>query len=112
MKRIITFLVIILSFAAVCSGAEKKFEKVVFATKLHCENCVKKVVENISFCKGVKDLDVSLEKQTITVTFDPKKTDASKLSSEIKALGYPANAVCDSACAACDKEKKDGKCTK
>lgn len=67
-----------------------KVETVVFSTNLHCKNCVKKVNENISFEKGVKDLKVSLEDQTITVTFDPAKTSVETLSKAIARLGYKA----------------------
>lgn len=69
---------------------KKELVTVTFHVHLHCENCVNKVIENISYEKGVKDLDVSLEKQTVTVTFDPKKTDETKIKAAIEALGYPA----------------------
>lgn len=72
------------------SAAPAKTETVVFNTRMSCNNCVKKIRENISFEKGVKGLEISLEKQTITVTYDPKKTDAEKLAAAIKKLGYPA----------------------
>lgn len=62
----------------------------VFKTHLHCENCVKKVQENIAFLKGVKDLKVSLEEQTVTVSFNASKTNSQTLASEIMKLGYPA----------------------
>lgn len=91
MKKII--FAIIVFFSATCIVLGKGSETVVFSTKLHCKNCVKKVVENISFVKGVKDLDVSLEKQQIKVVFDPAKTSAATLETEIKKLGYPAEAV-------------------
>ncbi len=74
------------------SAAKPKAQKktVVFSTHLHCKNCVKKVQENLSFEKGVKDLKVDLEAQTITVTYDPSKTDETKLAKAINKLGYPA----------------------
>lgn len=67
---------------------KKNFEKVVFSVGLHCQNCVKKVQENISFEKGVKALEISLEKKTVTITYDPAKTDAAKLQKAIEKLGY------------------------
>jgi len=68
----------------------KNLQTVVYKTHLHCENCVKKVVENVSYVKGVVDLKVSLESQTIAVTYDANKTDAVKIAKEITDLGYPA----------------------
>ncbi len=69
----------------------KKVETVTFDTNLHCKNCVKKVQENIAFEKGVKDLDVSLEKQTITVKYDPAKTSVDSLARAVRKLGYNAD---------------------
>lgn len=94
MKRI---LVIILAAFAMAVGSiqanaasPKKTETVVFVSNMHCENCVKKVTDNISFEKGVKDLDVNLEKNTIKVTFDSSKNTKEKLAAAIKKLGYNA----------------------
>ncbi len=112
MKRIILIGLLALMAASpalaggstICTGAEssvsvsdnkdkkerKKVETVTFDTNLHCKNCVKKVQENIAFEKGVKDLEVSLEKQTITVKYDPAKTSADSLAAAVRKLGYNA----------------------
>ena len=62
---------------------------VTFLVHLHCENCVAKVVDNISRAKGVKDLDVSLEKQTVAIKYDAAKTSEDVLKAAIEKLGYP-----------------------
>ena len=72
---------------------QKKTETVTFKTTIHCENCVKKVNENISFEKGVKDLSVSLDNQLVTITYDPSKTDEATLVKAIEKLGYSAEKV-------------------
>ena len=72
---------------------QKKNETVTFKTTIHCENCVKKVRENISFEKGVKDLKVSLDDKQVTVTYDPAKTDEATLAKAIEKLGYSAEKV-------------------
>jgi len=71
--------------------AKKKAEvkEVTFRVHLHCENCVKKVQENIAFEKGVKDLKVSLDDQTVYVKYDAAKTSEEKLKAAIEKLGYP-----------------------
>ena len=104
--------------ASMQKSSKKKAEikEVVFNVGLHCENCVKKVTENISFEKGVKDLKVSLEDQTVTVKFDAAKTSEETLKAAIQKLGYPvsAKACCtdgkckDTQCA--DGKCKDGQC--
>lgn len=73
----------------------KEYATVVFDTNLHCDKCVKKVEENISFEKGVKDLDVSLEKQTIKITYDKAKTNEETLAKAVKKLGYKAEIKLD-----------------
>lgn len=67
---------------------KKEYVTVEYDVHLHCENCVKKVKENISYEKGVKALEVSLEEQRVTVTYDPSKTDVKKLADAIRKLGY------------------------
>ena len=67
--------------------------QVVFATSIHCANCGKKVQENISFEKGVKDLKVDVPTKQVTITFNPTKTDTVKLKKAINKLGYDAVVV-------------------
>ena len=67
--------------------------QVVFASNIHCANCSRKVQDNIAFEKGVKDLKVDVEGKTITVVFNPAKTDTLKLKKAINKLGYTADVV-------------------
>ena len=67
--------------------------QVVFATSIHCANCGRKVQENLSFEKGVKDLKVDVPGKTVTVTFNPAKTDTLKLKTALNKLGYSAEVV-------------------
>lgn len=74
---------------------KKKKTKVVndvnFNVYLHCEDCIEKVKENIGFEKGVKDLEVSLEDQTVFIKYDPAKTSEEVLKAAIEKLGYPVH---------------------
>ena len=92
--------------ASMQNKKKAEIKEVVFNVGLHCENCVKKVTENISFEKGVKDLKVSLEDQTVTVKFDAAKTSEETLKAAIQKLGYQVSAK-----ACCGDQHKDGKCT-
>ena len=67
--------------------------QVVFATSIHCASCGKKVQENIAFEKGVKDLKIDVPGKTVTVTFNPAKTDTTKLRKAINKLGYDAEVI-------------------
>lgn len=68
-------------------------KEVTFLVHLHCENCVKKVQENIAFEKGVKDLKVSLDDQTVALKYDAAKTSETTLKAAIEKLGYPVSGV-------------------
>ena len=86
------------SAAAAPAARKEKKEKapvqsVCFLSDIDCENCVKKVTANISYVKGVKALDVSLQDHTITVGYDPAKTSEEKLAGEIRRLGYTAEKI-------------------
>lgn len=73
------------------SRKKGEVKEVTFLVHLHCENCVKKVQENIAFEKGVKDLKVSLEDQTVAIKYDAAKTSEDTLKAAIEKLGYPVN---------------------
>ena len=75
--------------------AKKKAEvkEVTFRVHLHCENCVKKVQENIAFEKGVKDLHVCMESQVIALKYDASKTNEETLKNAIVKLGVPVKGV-------------------
>lgn len=71
--------------------AKGELKEVTFNVHLHCENCVKKVQENIAFEKGVKDLHVCLEDQTVSLKYDAAKTSEETLKAAIEKLGYPVS---------------------
>ena len=75
--------------------AKKKGElkEVTFDVHLHCENCMKKVQENISFEKGVKDLHVCLDDQTVSIKYDAAKTNEETLKNAIIKLGVEVKGV-------------------
>lgn len=73
------------------SKKKGEVKEVTFLVHLHCENCVKKVQENIAFEKGVKDLHVCLDDQTVSIKYDAAKTTEDKLKAAIEKLGYPVS---------------------
>lgn len=73
---------------ATAAKPKKELKTVTFSVSMHCENCVKKITENISFVKGVKGLEISLEDKKVEITYDPAKTDADRLAETIRLLGY------------------------
>lgn len=90
-KTLIIIMTALVAFAVSSyAGPKKKAElkEVTFSVHLHCANCVKKVQENISFEKGVKDLHVCLEDQIVYIKYDAAKTSEEKLKAAIESLGY------------------------
>lgn len=64
--------------------------------------CEKKIKENLRFEKGISKIDVSLKDNTITITFDPKKTDTEKIIAGFKKIGFtafPVDCLVPSECA-------------
>jgi len=66
-----------------------------FQTSIHCKNCGAKVQDNVSFEKGVKDLQVAVAEKVVTITYDPSKTSVEKLAAAINKLGYTATVISD-----------------
>ena len=55
-------------------SAAKKSVIVEFVTDIDCAGCAKKVTNTIPYEKGVKDVKVDVPTKTVTVTYDPTKT--------------------------------------
>lgn len=84
---------LVLACVFLSSTAKPERRKVVYASNVDCESCEKKVMENIAFEKGVKDVSVDLEKETVAIVFDETKTDTLKLARAIRKLGYEAKVI-------------------
>lgn len=97
MKRIfVAAIAAFLIFAGVNSEAKivkPIIKKVVYCTDLDCENCAKKIRENISFEKGVRDLSVDVPAKTVEISFDSNKTDTVQLRKAINKIGYEAKVI-------------------
>ena len=65
-------------------------QKVVLSCDLHCQGCCDKIMKNIAFEKGVKDLVCDLKSKTVTVTYDADKTDIPTLLKAFEKIGKPA----------------------
>lgn len=58
--------------------------------EMSCANCEKKIKENLRFEKGVSSVETSLASQTVTVKYNPAKTDEAKIIDGFKKIGYTA----------------------
>ena len=94
MKKLAIFVCALALVAFSTSSKPKTVNRtVVYGSSVDCKNCEKKVMENISFGKGVKDVSVDLPNQTVKVVFDESKTDTTTLAKAIRKLGYDAKVV-------------------
>lgn len=85
MKKIVVLCLAVLMGGGICLAAgpaqkQKKTVTTVFVTDIDCEHCVTKIMNNVpSLGKGVKDVQVDLQKKEVTVTYDPAKNDDAKI---------------------------------
>lgn len=63
--------------------------------EMHCESCENKIKSNIRFEKGVKKIETNLERQEVSITYDPKKNNVEGLRSAMKKIGYDTKVVSD-----------------
>lgn len=63
--------------------------------QMHCQNCENKIKKNMRFEDGVKKVETSIERQEVTITYDPKKTDVKGLQEGMKKIGYTTKVVSD-----------------
>lgn len=91
-KHFITVLMAILfvTFPVSAKKNNPNRETVVFKVVMHCHSCQQKIEKNIAFEKGVKAMEVSLEKQTVEIKYDKRKTSVEKLQEAFKKIGYEA----------------------
>lgn len=72
------------------SAKRSNRQTVVLSCDLHCQGCCDKVMKNIAFEKGVKDLVCDLKTKTVTVTYDTTKTDLQTLLKAFEKIHKPA----------------------
>lgn len=78
--------------------AAKDLRQVVFSVEqLECENCAKKVRNNLRFERGIKTIDTRVAERRVVVTYDAGKTSAKKLAAAFGKFSYTAVIVKDCA---------------
>ena len=113
MKRVILMcLVALFTIGAVSAQKPQKGGKqnvtTVFVTDIDCAGCAKKVNDTIPYEKGVKDVQVDVDAKTVTVTFDPAKTNNETLVKAFAKIKIKAEAkgACAEGCCGHHHEPK------
>ena len=88
-RRIMAAIAVVL--LSVASVYAKDLRIAVFkVVQMECQNCEKKVVNNMKFEKGLKKVNTDLESQTVTIIYDAEKTTVEKLKDGFKKFKYEA----------------------
>ncbi len=86
-------------FAVIHSAtAQKKVstsKTVVLSVMMHSDHCKRRIEKYIPFEKGVKDLVVNLENNTVTVVYDSAKTSVKEVIDAFNKIGYDVHPVGD-----------------
>ena len=94
--------VLVMALLSVTVIVAKDLRIVVFKVpQMYCENCERKVKDNIRFEKGVKEISTDLKEKTASITYDADKTTVEKLKEGFKKFNYEAEFVKET-----KKEKK------
>jgi|SRR5690554_955310 len=100
MKLKYLFTILLFMILSIGTNAQnKKTEKAVIKTTINCDHC--KVCEtcglnfrdNMLKVKGVKMYELDEERETITVYFNPKRTDVKTIRTAISKMGFDADDI-------------------
>ncbi|MBQ9822380.1 MAG: cation transporter [Muribaculaceae bacterium] len=103
MKKILLLLI-----TAFTMASAKDIKTVVLTTvpQMHCENCEKRIKENIRFEKGIKKIETDVEHQTVTITYDADKTTVENIIKGFEKIKYNAREVKDGEQVVTDEEEE------
>ncbi|MBC8155262.1 MAG: heavy-metal-associated domain-containing protein [Bacteroidetes bacterium] len=94
MNRSTFFLAITALFATGTSlRADDGIKAVKIKTSAVCEMCKERIERNLAFEKGVKEANLDVAAKVVTIKYNPKKTDVTKLKANIVKTGYDADDV-------------------
>ena len=78
------------------ASAKPNKQVVVLSVDIHCQGCIDKIMKNIAFEKGVKDIVCDLDTKTVKVTYDANKTNVPTLLTAFEKIRKPARVLEDS----------------
>ena len=92
MKRL-SFIIFALSFSVALLAKDIKTVVLTTQPEMHCQNCEKKIKNNIRFEKGIKTIKTNLEKKTVTIEYDADKTNVQNIIKGFRKIKYQATEV-------------------
>lgn len=89
--RIIVLLSLLISVLNTSYGQDNKTTTIDIKTSAKCDMCKDKLEYEMSFTKGVKEAKLNTSNAILTVQYNARKTDVSKLRQAINKVGYDAD---------------------
>ena len=108
MKSLKSILMIVLCLMALTAQAKddkKKTETIVYKVEMDCQSCVNKINKNLVYEKGIKDLKVDFDEQTVAITYKADKTNGENLVAAFKKLGFEAAELKEEDCSKATTKK-------
>ncbi len=91
-KWMISFVFVSMFLFAMGAMAQTKNDRVVyFKSSMDCHACEKTLFDHLRFERGVKDLSVDLETNTVKIVYVANRSDEAALQKSIEKKGYEAN---------------------
>lgn len=91
--NIIILVITIVAFSNSIFSQNSKYESIIIQTSAQCEMCKEKIEKELIFTKGIKNAEIDLTKQTLSVTFNLQKINIEEIKTIISNLGYDAEEV-------------------
>lgn len=115
MKKLL-ILVVLLAVTFSVSAQQKAVQTITIQTNGTCEQCKKRMMDQVPTWTGVKECSYDMQTSKLTVKYDESKTTPEKIRTGISKLGYDAdNVKADAEAraklpACCTKPKSAGGC--
>ncbi|MBQ4390478.1 MAG: cation transporter [Paludibacteraceae bacterium] len=93
MKYIKLMLMALLMTLSINAFAKADKQVVTLSVDIHCQGCIDKIMHEIAFERGVKDIVCSLPEKTVVVTYDANKTDIPTLQKAFDRIKKPAEVI-------------------
>jgi periplasmic mercuric ion binding protein len=101
-------LITLILISSLTYAQKKEIKEVKFKSDVECLTCKGKIEKHIAFCKGVKSVNADVETRTVTIGYNPAKTDEAKLKAELEKTGFGAELITKSCCPGNKDQKKCG----
>lgn len=96
MKKFLAIAIISLISISTLTAAKnsgKETQTTTFSVNVDCHKCEEKIMNTVAFERGVKDVDVDLQKREATITFNPAKNSNQQLIESFKKIDIKAKVI-------------------